>query len=219
VTFDVILLALATTVRPTSLAAVYTLLSDDEPRRLMIAYVIAGLAFTIAFGLLVTLAFHGVSINHGTDEAKGIAEIVGGAVVLGFAGFVLRGRVGGPRAGDAPRAPGRWERVLEGRRTVKTAALAGPLTHIPGLFYLVALNIIVAHNPSATVGAGEILLYNLIWFALPIAALATCLVRPSTARDAIARVNEWTRHHTRGILVGVSLFVGVVLLVRGVLTV
>ena len=97
--------------------------------------------------------------------------------------------------------------------------MAGPLTHIPGLFYLVALNIIVAHNPSATVGAGEILLYNVIWFALPIAALATCLVRPSTARDAIAGVNDWTRRHTRGILVGVSLFVGVVLLVRGVLTV
>ena len=89
-TFDLVLLALASTVRPTSLAAVYTLLSDDEPRRLMIAYVIAGLAFTIAFGLLVTLAFHGISINHGTDEAKGIAEIVGGVVVLGFAGLVLK---------------------------------------------------------------------------------------------------------------------------------
>src|SRR4029079_10055479 len=61
VTFEVILLALASTIRPTSLAAVYTLLSSPAPRRLMIAYVIAGLTFTIAFGALVVWAFHGIA--------------------------------------------------------------------------------------------------------------------------------------------------------------
>ena len=60
-TIDVILLALASMIRPTSLAAVYALLSADQPRRLMIAYVIAGLTFTIAFSLLILLAFHGIS--------------------------------------------------------------------------------------------------------------------------------------------------------------
>ncbi len=70
-TIDVILLALGNMIRPTSLAAVYALLSADQPRRLMIAYVFAGLAFTTAFGLVVLLAFHGVSVNHGTDKARG----------------------------------------------------------------------------------------------------------------------------------------------------
>ncbi len=54
---------------------------------------------------------------------------------------------------------------------------------------------------------------------MPIGALAVCIVQPSTARDVVAAINDWTRRHTRGILVGVSLVVGVVLLVRGVLTV
>ena len=41
-TIEVVLLALASTVRPTSLAAVYALVSGDSPRRLMIVYIAAG---------------------------------------------------------------------------------------------------------------------------------------------------------------------------------
>jgi hypothetical protein len=219
VTFEVILLALASTIRPTSLAAVYTLLSGASPRRLMTAYVTAGLLFTIAFGALVVLAFHGVSVSSGTNRARGIADIAGGVIVLGFAVLVITGRVSGPHANDAPRAPNRWERLLDKHRTLKTAALAGPATHIPGVFYLVALNVIVAHDPSVSTGVIEILIYNLIWFALAIGALATCIFQPSAARSAVAAVTGWTRQHARVLLLVVSLTVGVVLLIHGLLTV
>jgi len=219
VTFEVILLALASSIRPTSLAAVYALLSGTSPRRLMTAYVIAGLLFTITFGALVVWAFHGISVSSGTDRAKGIADIAGGVIVLGFAVLILTGRVSGPHATDAPRAPSRWERVLDQHRTPGTAALAGPTTHIPGLFYLVALNVIVAHNPSVSVGLIEILIYNVIWFALAIAALAICVFQPSAARTAVAAVTSWTAQHARALLLVVSFGVGVVLLIHGLLTV
>ena len=88
-TIEVVLLALASTVRPTSLAAVYALVGSESPRRLMIVYITAGLTFTIAFGLLVIWAFNGIDINSGSDETKGIAEIAGGIVVLTFAVLVL----------------------------------------------------------------------------------------------------------------------------------
>lgn len=218
-TIDVILLALASVIRPTSLAAVYALLSADQPRRLMIAYVIAGLTFTISFSLLILLAFHGISLSHGSDRAKGIAEIAGGVIVLGFGWLVQTRRIGHRHASDAPRPPSRWQRELHGRLTMKTAGLAGPLTHVPGVFCLVALNIIAAHNPGTAGEVLEVLVFNLIWFALPIGALAVCIVRPSAARDAVAAINDWARAHARGILSGVSVVVGVVLLVRGVLTV
>jgi hypothetical protein len=219
VTLEVILLALASTIRPTSLAAVYTLLSSASPRRLMTAYVVAGLLFTIAFGALVVWAFHGITVSSGTDRAKGVADIVGGAVVLGFAVLVLTGRVSRPPATDAPRAPSRWEQLLDKHRTVRTAALAGPATHIPGIFYLVALNVIVAQHPSVTAGVIEILIYNVIWFALAITALAICIFQPSAARGAVAAVADWTRQHTRALLLVVSLAVGFVLLIHGLLTV
>jgi hypothetical protein len=107
VTLEIIALALATTIRPTSLAAVYALLASDVPRRLMGAYVGAGLA--------------------------------------------------------------------------------------------------------------ELVVYNLIWFAIPIAALAVCFVRPAAARDAVQAIQDWTRRHARTIVVVVAFVVGGVLVLRGVL--
>ena len=68
-TIELIALALATAIRPTSLAAVYALLSSAGPRRLMSAYVLAGLTFTIAFGLLVVGVFNGASIQSGQQNA------------------------------------------------------------------------------------------------------------------------------------------------------
>ncbi len=88
-TLEIFILALASTIRPTSLAAVYALLSTQSPRRFMTAYVIAGMVFTIAFGLLVIWAFDGIDINSGSDRTKGIAEIGGGALVLLLAVLLL----------------------------------------------------------------------------------------------------------------------------------
>jgi hypothetical protein len=75
VIIEVCALAVASTVRPTSVAAVYALLSHDAPRRLMGAYIAAGLAFTLAFGVIVFGATQGIHIQSGTDKA--IADIVG----------------------------------------------------------------------------------------------------------------------------------------------
>jgi hypothetical protein len=218
VTFDIILLALGNMVRPTSLAAVYALLSGQEPRRMMVAYVISGLVATIAFGVLVLLAFDGITVNHGGSTARGIAQLGGGVLVLGFGRLVWTGHIAVPGSSDAPDVPSRWRRMLDGRLTLKTAVLAGPLTHVPGIFYLAALNIIAAHNLGPADEVLEVLLYNAIWFALPIGALAICIVRPSTARDVIAAINTWARDHSRGILTSVSVVIGVVLLVRATIT-
>ena len=218
-TIEVILLALASTVRPTSLVAVYALVGNESPRRLMVVYIIAGLTFTIAFGLLVIWAFSGVDINSGSDETKGIAELAGGLVVLTFAVLVLTGHVGGPHADDAPDAPRRWQAQLKRRLTARTAALAGPATHLPGLFYLIALNVIVAHQPSVPSGLVEVLIYNVVWFALPIGALAICVIDPPAARRAVDGLRTWTLRHTRTLVLVVSLVAGGGLVIRGLMTV
>ncbi|HVP02681.1 MAG TPA: GAP family protein [Solirubrobacteraceae bacterium] len=216
-TIEIILLALASTVRPTSLAAVYALLAADEPRRLMTVYVLAGLAFTLAFGLLVIWVFSGVPVSTGTDQAKGIAEIIGGLAMLAFAIGVSTGRVGGRHADDAPKAPSRWHGLLERQLTPRTAAIAGPATHVPGLFYLVALNVIVAHHLNPFDGLAEVVIYNLIWFAIPILALAACIFRPDVAREGVGAISDWTRRNSRRIVIIVSFVVGAALVVRGIL--
>ena len=214
-TVELILLALVTAIRPTSLGAVYALLSGPAPRRLMTAYVLAGVAFTVAFGIIVIWAFNGVDIGSGTNRTKAIAEIVGGVVAIGFGVLVLTGRVRGPRLEDKPKTTGRLSATLNRHMTVRTAALAGPATHIPGLFYLIALNLIVAAQPRVTEGLLYVLLYNAVWFGLAIGALAICIVRPDAALDVVSAVQAWARRHAGPIILVVWFGVGTVLLVRG----
>jgi hypothetical protein len=218
VIFELVALALASTVRPTSLAAVSAFLSHASPRRLLLAYVVVGLAFTVAFGVLVVVAFHGIHIGAGSDRTNGAAAIVGGAIALLFGCAVLGGLVPRPSSRGAPQA-GAWKARLDRRLTVPAAAIAGPLTHIPGLFYLVALNVIVAGEPRLPGGLAAIAIYNGIWFALPIAALATCMVNPDAAREVVLRAERWTGRHSRALLLSASFVVGVVLVVRGALLV
>jgi hypothetical protein len=216
-TIEIIVLAMASTIRPTSLAALYALLEHRSPRTLMVAYVLGGLAFTIAFGLVVVYVLHGIHIQPGTGRAKGIAEIVSGAVALGFGIALLTRHV--HRSQEAPEANGRLNAMLDQHVTPRVAALAGPLTHIPGIFYLIALNVIVAHHLRVTEGTLDVVTYNAIWFALPILALVTCITNPALARVAVGSADQWARQNSRAILLCVSFVAGAGLIVRGALTV
>ena len=213
---EIFVLALASTIRPTSLAAVYALVSHEGRRRFMWAYVVAGLAFTVAFGAVIVGATHGIHVDSGTSKTKGIADIAGGIVALVFGVGLLTGRVGGD-AGDAPRAGGRLRSALDRRLTTHTAALAGPATHIPGLFYLIALNVIVAHQAALAEKSIALATYNAVWFALPIAALVVCIVRPASAQALVGWVAQWARDHHRGILLAASFGAGAALVIRGLL--
>ncbi|MGZ4304949.1 MAG: GAP family protein [Solirubrobacteraceae bacterium] len=218
-TLEVILLALPTAIRPTSLAAIYAMLSRDAPRRLMIAYTVVGLAFTIAIGLLVVWAFNGVQVDAGSSELGAILTIVGGGLMLALAVGIVTGRVPWPPAsGHAGAGLARTDALLDRAVTVRMAALAGPATHLPGLFYLVALNLIVADNPPAPQPILDVLAYNAVWFVLPIGAMAVCIVRPATARQGVAALERWITEHARSIAIVVSLTVGAALVVRGLLS-
>ncbi len=210
------MLALASTVRPTSLAAVSALLARDSRRRLMFAYVIGGLAFTLLFGGLVIGVFHGVHVHAGSSHTKGIADIVGGVVVLLFGCAVWAGLTT-HRQSRSQSADASWLSRLDREITTRTAVVFGPLTHLPGIFYLVALNVIVATDPHVSTAAVALGTYNAVWFAIPIAALVICIANPDLARTIVDAVLERTKRHSRAIVLTACAVVGVVLLVRGLM--
>lgn len=123
------------------------------------------------------------------------------------------------RPTDAPKTSNRSDALLKRELTPRTSAMAGPATPIPWLFYFIALNVIVAHEARSPGRVLEVLIYNLIWFALPIAAPVLCIVAPDTARGAVGAVETWTKGHTRTIILVVSLGAGASLVIRGALSV
>jgi len=218
VTVQLLLLALATSVRPTSLAAVYALLKGPAPRRYLTAYLVAGAAFTVAFGLVVYGSFHGIAGARGTGRLRAFVEIAAGAGALAAAVLLLTGRVT-PRTGKAqPGVPNRWLKLLDKQVTLRRAALAGPATHIPGLLYLIALDIIITEEPRSQQGVLDVLFYNAVWFAVPIAALTISIASPGSAVRTVELVERWIWRHARPILVSVLFLAGTALLIHGLVS-
>ena len=178
----------------------------------------AGLLFTLAFGVIVISTFHGVQLHSGSSRTKGVAEIAGGLLALGVGIGVLSGRL--PRRREQPtrEAPSRWGRLLDRHITARGAALAGPATHVPGLMYVLALDLIVSGQRHLAAAAVSLLLFNAIWFALPLAALVACIVDPGSAPRLVGAVQDWARTHARSIVLCVCFIAGGAFLVTGLLT-
>ena len=210
---DVLVLALASAARPTGIAALYTLLSASSLRRVLVAYVAGGFMFSVAVGVLVVAIFHGAGIDYRGTDVYGAVELLGGLAALGFAIAVGTGRR------ELPSRDGSHEESTMIRRlhnpTVTTAAVAGAVTHVPGLFYIVALNAIIAGSPGLGAGVLQVVLFNAIWFAASITAVVIFLLRPGAARRALARVDNWARRRARRITVLVFSLAGAYLAIRG----
>jgi hypothetical protein len=144
-----------------------------------------------------------------------VAEIIAGCIAIGFGLLVLTGRIGERDAAEAAPPPNRWATLLREKVTARTAAIAGPVTHLPGIFYLVALNLIASHRVWPHSGLLSLLLYNGVWFCVPVAALAICIINPTLASEAIGAIIIWIRPHSRVILLSVSFGIGAALLISG----
>jgi hypothetical protein len=213
VTVEVIVLALASALRPSGVAALYALLSASHPRRVLVAYILAGFSFSVAIGVLVVAAFGGAEIDYGGTVAD-LIELLAGVAALGFAAGVATGRTEPPSRRDATGAESAMALKLR-QPSVRTAAVAGVATHLPGLFYLVALNEIVAHGGLAD-GVVAVLVFNAIWFGAAIASVVYFMIRPGAARRALMRASAWARAHSRGTTIALFAVVGSYLSVNGV---
>jgi len=216
--FKLIALGLAAAIRPTSLAAVAALAATATPRRFLTAYVVAGIGFTITIGVAVIWLFHGVEISTTTGSFRAFAEIAAGILAIIFGLLLLTGGAKAPRSkADGPISPTRWTDALSEHVSIRRAALAGPVTHLPGLLYLLALDLIITEQSSVQLSFADLVIYNGLWFAVPIAALALSIIRPGSASRVIAAGQPWARKHGRPIVAIVCLALGAALLIHGLL--
>lgn len=215
-TFEVIVLALASALRPAGVAALYALLSASHPRRVLLAYILGGFAFSLTVGVIVVVAFEGADINYGGGTVESLIELVGGAAALGYAAGLATGRAQLPSRGGTSVAESRMLVRLQ-RPSVGTAAAAGVATHLPGLFYIIALNGILAHRGSLADAILAVLLFNVIWYGAAILSVLYFMVRPGKARQALMRATDWARAHSHGVTVFLFAVVGAYLVVDGAL--
>jgi hypothetical protein len=212
---EALVLALTTVIRPTSLAAVVAMLSARNPQRLLAVYVAAGLVFSLAVGTLVVVLLGGLHMTRASPAVRPALDLTLGACALGYAAGVWIGWLPRP-PGVAPEQDG-WMRRRLADLSHSGAAVAGVLTHLPGLVYLAALNAIVAAAPSAASGVLQVMVYNAIWFSLAIVALVLSVHRPDLSRELLERIVSWIGRHQHPLVVGFLGALGGYLVVAGVL--
>ncbi len=205
--------------RPTALAAVAALLAAERPRRLLLVYVVAGALVSVAVGLLLVLVFRTAAIRYPQPRA-GIEIALGLLAILGAMAALREARR--PKA-PKPLVPG--ARPSFGARmsarlrdpSATTAAAAGILTHLPGLFYLMALNAIIAEQPRPRSAIAQVLVFNAIWFVLPVAALLSAVRSPERTEALVRRGTAWAAENSRRALPVILVGVGVYFIARGLL--
>jgi hypothetical protein len=214
VNLEAIVLAVGSGARPAGLAAVYSLLSREKPGRLLVSYIAAGFVFSAGFGVIVVTAFSNADLAP-PRVLSAIFDLVVGAAALGFAAGVYAGRSLN-HSPDDPSGSESWALRKLREPTVPIAGVVGIATHLPGLFYLLALNSIIAERQGVVTDIWHVLAYNAIWYGVSVAAVFFLLIRPSAARDQFGRLNVWVRAHQRPILVAIFSIVGVYLTAHGI---
>jgi hypothetical protein len=212
------LLGLISAVRATPLAIVYAFLLSREPRRLLGAYVAAGLLVSLTAGIVVVTVLGASTREPASTVGRSIADLVVGIGALSYTAGFWSGRVGNrPEGRTRRRLPfedgplGRWVRVP----SVPVAALLGAVTNLPGLFYIAGLVAILGTDPSPANAVVQVVIYNVLRFATPIAALVLVLTRSDHTRSVVDAVQDWARRHSRTLILLVFGAAGIYLTVKG----
>jgi Sap-like sulfolipid-1-addressing protein len=215
---EALALGLISAVRATPLAIVYAFLISREPRRLLTAYITAGLVVSLTVGIAVVTVLGASTREPASTTGREIVDLVVGIGALSYTAGFWSGRIGNrPEGRPRRRLPfedgplGRWLR----RPSVPVAAALGAVTNLPGLFYLAGLVAILGTDPTPTNGVVQVVVYNVLRFAAPIAALVLVLIRPDHTRSVVDAVQEWTRRNSRTLILVVFGVAGIYLTVKG----
>jgi hypothetical protein len=218
---EALILGLLSAVRAVPLAISYALLLTERPRLLLTAYVLAGAGVSLLVGVLVVTAF-GAS-SRSTEETTGhlVVDLVLGIAALVWAVLRATGRTPRRRRGrhpaGAPRSSVLPDALAARLRapTAPTVAGAGVVTNLPGLYYLAALVAILQTDPGPVGGIVQVLVYNLLRFAVPVALLVLVVLRPDRTLENFRAVHAWGRRNATVLLVVVVGGVGLYLAGKG----
>ncbi|HWN27514.1 MAG TPA: GAP family protein, partial [Actinomycetospora sp.] len=157
------------------------------------------------------------------EQATGrlVVDVALGVVALVWAVLRATGRTPrwrpGRRRDRAPRSSVLPEALATRLRapTPPAVAGAGVVTNLPGLYYLAALVAILQTHPGPVGGVAQVLVYNLLRFAVPVALLVLVVLRPDRTLEIVGAVHAWGRRNATVLLVAVVGGVGAYLVVKG----
>jgi Sap, sulfolipid-1-addressing protein len=220
-----VLLALAACVYPTLLAGVILILGHPRPVRMLLGFLAGGLAVSTIAGIAIVRAIESSgAVGRSNHTTKPVVSIVLGSLSLLFAWGIATGRVNRflrkhRRSKPEPTTPGKpsmADRALSGG-SMAMAFVAGLVLNLPGVWYLDALTEIAKAMPSTASALAQILVFNVIMFALVEVPIVAYVINPQGAAGLVERASNWGHAHSREVAIGLATVVGVWLIVKGII--
>jgi Sap, sulfolipid-1-addressing protein len=224
---SIFFLSLLAMFTPTLLAAVTVMMLLPNPKKLMLGYLLGAYTTSITAGLLIVFSLHG-SASESTAHTLGpVEDIVVGLVAL-LAAYVLgsgrdarlqerRRRRKEAKAETAEKKESFPERML-GRGSARITFVVGVLLTFPGVSYLTALDRMAKLDAGVPETVLLVVAFCLIQQLLLEVPLLGYIFAPEKTQDRVIRFRAWLGRNGRKAGVILAATIGVLLVLRGVIT-
>lgn len=225
---SIFLLSLLAMFTPTLLAAVTVMMLLPNPKRLMLGYLLGAYLTSITAGLLIVFSLHGsASVSTAKHTLGPIEDIVIGLVAL-LVAYVLGGghdarlqerrRRRKERKETSGKAKESWPERMLGSGSARVTFAVGVFLTFPGVSYLTALNRMAKLDagvaPTVLLVVGFCLIQQLL-LELPLLGYTFA---PEQTQDRVARFRAWLGRNGRRMGVAFAAVIGILLVLRGVVT-
>ena len=224
---SIFVLALFAMFTPTLLAAVTVMMLLPNPKKLMLGYLLGALLTSITAGLLIVFSLHGSDSADTAKHTLGPGEdIVVGLIALLVAFVLGTGRDAPLRerrrrrheAKEAKPEKESWPERMLGRGSPRVTFAVGVVLTFPGVSYLTALDRMAKLDASSVELVLLVVGFCLIQQLLLEVPLLGYAFAPESTKDRVTRFRTWLGRNGRRGGVWVAAVIGVLLVVRGVVT-
>jgi len=221
-------LALFAMFTPTLLAAVTVMMLLPNPKRLMLGYLLGAYLTSISLGLLIVFSLHGSdSVSTSKSTLGPVEDIVLGLLALIVAFVLGTGRDARLQRRRARRKQAKeekeetkesWPERMLGRGSARVTFAVGVVLTFPGVSYLTALDRMAKLDAGVPETVLLVVGFCLIQQMLLELPLLGYFFAPDWTKDAVARFRAWLARNGRQGGIVVAAVIGVLLVLRGVLT-
>lgn len=225
---DIFGLSLLAMFNPTLLAAVTVMLLLPNPKRLMLGYLLGAYTTSITLGLVIVFSLQGSSFVSTSRQAIGPGEDIAVGLILILIAWVLRSghderlrerrrrRKEEKRKDTEPKEP--WVQRQLGRGSPRITFVVGLVLSFPGVSYLDSLDHMAKLDPGVAPTVLLVLFFCFMQQLLLELPLLGYAFAPERTKTAVAGFRSWIERSGRNAAIIGAAVLGVILIVRGVVT-
>jgi hypothetical protein len=225
---SIFFLSLLAMFTPTLLAAVTVMMLLPNPKRLMLGYLLGAYLTSISLGLVIVFTLHGSdSVSTAKHTLSPLEDIAVGLLAL-LVAYVLGSGRDAPlqqrrqRRKEAKEKEGKtkesWPERMLGRGSARVTFAVGVVLTFPGVSYLTALDRMAKLDAGVPETVLLVVGFCLIQQTLLEVPLLGYTFAPDWTKDAVARFRDWLGRNGRQGGIWLAAVIGVLLVVRGVVT-